>query len=66
MPGSFARGAAGWHLGLDVLDRARSGEPVGRTVGPDAMKVDGWQRLLGEYATLLGVELPRWNPGAGA
>ena len=45
-----------------VLD----GHPIGRTVGPDAMKVDGWQRLLGDYATLLDVEPPRWNPGAGA
>ena len=62
----IAMGAAGWHLCLDVLDRALDGHPIGRTVGPDAMKVDGWQRLLGEYAALLGVEPPRWNPGAGA
>ena len=62
----IAMGAAGWHLCIDVLDRALDGHPIGRTVGPDAMKVDGWQRLLGEYATLLGVEPPRWNPGGGA
>ena len=62
----IAMGAAGWHLCLDVLDRALSGDPIGRTVGPDAMKVDGWQRLFREYATLLGVEPPRWNPGPRA
>ena len=62
----IAMGAAGWHVCLDVLDRTLGGHPIGRTVGPDAMQVDGWQRLLGEYATQLGVEVPRWNPGAGA
>jgi hypothetical protein len=31
-------GAAGWHICLDVLDRALAGEPIGRIVGPDAMK----------------------------
>jgi uncharacterized protein YndB with AHSA1/START domain len=62
----IAMGAAGWHLCLDVLDRALSGDPIGRTVGPDAMKVDGWQRLFREYATVLGVVPTRWNPGPGA
>jgi uncharacterized protein YndB with AHSA1/START domain len=46
----IAMGAAGWHICLDVLDRALAGQPVGRIVGPDAMKVGGWQRLNGEYA----------------
>ncbi|HKP16464.1 MAG TPA: SRPBCC domain-containing protein [Gemmatimonadaceae bacterium] len=62
----IAMGAAGWHLCLDVLDRLLAGHPIGRTVGPDAMKVEGWLRLLEEYAKQLGAEVPRWNPGAGA
>ncbi len=52
----IAMGAAGWHLCIDVMDRALAGRPVGRTVGPDAMKVGGWQRLFAEYKKLLGVE----------
>jgi uncharacterized protein YndB with AHSA1/START domain len=46
----IAMGAAGWHLCIDVLDHMLDGDPIGRTVGMDAMKVDGWQRLLGEYS----------------
>ena len=46
----IAMGAAGWHLCLDVLDHLLSGTPLGRIVGPDAMKVDGWQRLHADYA----------------
>ena len=38
-------GAAGWHICFDVLDRLLAGEPIGRMVGPEAMKFDGWQRL---------------------
>jgi len=60
----IAMGAAGWHICLDVMDRAISGTPLGRTVGPDAMKVGGWQRLLAEYAKLLGVEAPSWPANA--
>jgi hypothetical protein len=30
-------------------------------VGPDVMKLDGWQRLLGDYAQQLGVEPPAWG-----
>ncbi len=52
----IAMGAAGWHLCLDVLDRHLAGRAIGRTVGPDAMKVGGWQRLHAEYKKLLGVE----------
>ena len=52
----IAMGAAGWHLCIDVLDRHLSGRAIGRTVGPDAMKVGGWQRLHAEYKKLLGVE----------
>jgi Activator of Hsp90 ATPase homolog 1-like protein len=43
-------GAAGWHICFDVLDHLLAGTSIGRTVGPDAMKFDGWQRLIGEYA----------------
>lgn len=56
----IAMGAAGWHVCLDVLDRALAGAPVGRTVGMDAMKFDGWQRLHAEYAKQFGVETPGW------
>jgi len=51
----IAMGAAGWHICLDVLDHLLGGAPIGRVVGPDAMKVDGWQRLNAEYAEQLGV-----------
>ena len=43
--GFIAMGAAGWHICFDVLDRFLAGEPIGRIVGPEAMKFDGWQRL---------------------
>jgi uncharacterized protein YndB with AHSA1/START domain len=46
----ISMGAAGWHICLDVLDRSLSGRPIGRLVGPDAMKFAGWQRLNAEYA----------------
>ena len=45
----IAMGAAGWHICFDVLARKLDGEPIGRTVGPAAMQVEGWQRLHGEY-----------------
>ena len=52
----IAMGAAGWHLCFDVLDQYLSDTPIGRTVGPAAMKVEGWQRLNAEYAKQLGLE----------
>lgn len=52
----IAMGAAGWHICLDVLDRAITGEPIGRMVGPDAIKFGGWQRLHAEYKKQFGVE----------
>jgi uncharacterized protein YndB with AHSA1/START domain len=58
----ISMGAAGWHICLDVLDHLLSGAPIGRIVGPDAMKVGGWQRLNGEYARQFGAENPDW-PG---
>ena len=46
----ISMGAAGWHICFDVLDHLLSGTPIGRIVGPDALKFDGWQRLNAEYA----------------
>jgi uncharacterized protein YndB with AHSA1/START domain len=57
----IAMGAAGWHVCLDVLDRFLVGKPLGRIVGPDAMKFGGWQRLHAEYAKQFGVETPNWS-----
>ena len=56
-------GAAGWHICFDVLERLLAGEPIGRIVAGDALKLSGWQRLTGEYAKQFGVETPSW-PGA--
>jgi uncharacterized protein YndB with AHSA1/START domain len=46
----IAMGAAGWHICLDVLDHLLGGVSIGRIVGPEAMKFEGWQRLHAEYA----------------
>ncbi|MBV9073167.1 MAG: SRPBCC family protein [Acidobacteria bacterium] len=59
----ISMGAAGWHISFDVLERHLSGAPLGRIVGPDAMKFSGWQRLNAEYAKQFGIEKPNW-PGA--
>jgi uncharacterized protein YndB with AHSA1/START domain len=58
----ISMGAAGWHLCLDVLDRSLGGQPIGRIVGSDALKFEGWQRLNKEYARQFGVEAatPTW------
>jgi uncharacterized protein YndB with AHSA1/START domain len=56
----ISMGAAGWHICLDVLDHLLGGSPIGRIVGPDAMKFGGWQRLNAEYAKQFGVESPNW------
>jgi uncharacterized protein YndB with AHSA1/START domain len=58
----ISMGAAGWHICFDVLDHLLRGTPIGRTVGPDAMKFGGWQRLNAEYAKQFGVETPAWTP----
>ena len=58
----ISMGAAGWHVCLDVLDHLLSGNPIGRIVGPEALKFDGWHRLNAEYAQQFGVELPKWPP----
>jgi uncharacterized protein YndB with AHSA1/START domain len=56
----ISMGAAGWHICFDVLERLLGGTPVGRMVGADALKFDGWQRLNAEYAKQFGTELPNW------
>ena len=53
----ISMGAAGWHICFDVLDHLLSGDPIGRIVGPDAMKFEGWQRLNGEYAKQFSAEI---------
>jgi len=60
----ISMGAAGWHICLDVLDRLLSGTPIGRIVGPDAIKFGGWQQLNAEYAKQFGVELPGGSAGS--
>lgn len=52
----IAIGAAGWHLCFDVLDHLLSGTPLGRMVGMEVMKFDGWQRLAVEYKKEFGLE----------
>jgi uncharacterized protein YndB with AHSA1/START domain len=58
----IAMGAAGWHICFDVLDRLLSGTPIGRIVGPEAMKFGAWQRLNAEYAKQFGAKTPNWPP----
>ena len=53
-------GAAGWHISFDYLERLLAGSPIRRIIGAEAMKSDGWQRLVGEYAKQFGVEPPHW------
>jgi uncharacterized protein YndB with AHSA1/START domain len=55
----ISMGAAGWHICLDVLDHLLSGTPIGRIVGPDAMKFGGWQRLHAEYAKQFNLDTGR-------
>ena len=47
--------AAGWHICLDVLDRALAGRPVGRIVGDEAMRY-GWSELGAGYARDLDLD----------
>jgi hypothetical protein len=55
-PRFIAMGAAGWQICFDVLDHFLSGNPLGRLVGPDAVKFGGWKRLNAEYAKQFGIE----------
>lgn len=59
----ISMGAAGWHICFDVLERLLTGEPIGRLVGPDAIKF-GWQQLNVEYAKQFGIQAPAWPPNA--
>jgi len=59
--GFIAWGAAGWHISFDVLDRFLTGKPIGAIAGVDAMKFEGWQRLVAEYSEQFGVEKPKWS-----
>ncbi len=56
----IAMGAAGWQVCFGVLDHLLSGEPVGRTVGPNAMHIESWQKLHKAYAEQFHVEMPKW------
>jgi uncharacterized protein YndB with AHSA1/START domain len=53
----ISMGATGWHICFDVLDHLLSGTPIGRIVGPEAMKFNGWQRLNAEYAKQFAISL---------
>lgn len=46
---------AGWHICIDVLERALDGRPVGRIVA-DAAREVGWEKLNAQYATQFGME----------
>jgi uncharacterized protein YndB with AHSA1/START domain len=60
----IAWGAAGWHIAFDMLPRALASEPTGHAAGVNAMRFEGWQRLVGEYAKQFGVEPPKAPPRA--
>jgi uncharacterized protein YndB with AHSA1/START domain len=57
--GFISMGASGWHICFDVLDHLLSDDPIGRLAGPDAMQVEGWDRLNAEYAEQFGVRVPK-------
>ena len=57
-------GAAGWHIAFDVLDHLLSGSPIGRIVGAEVMKFEGWQRLNTEYAKQFGIKNAKLAPKA--
>jgi uncharacterized protein YndB with AHSA1/START domain len=59
--GFIAWGAAGWHVCFDVLEHLLTGAPLGRIVGAEALKFEGWQRLTAEYARQFGVDAPAWR-----
>jgi uncharacterized protein YndB with AHSA1/START domain len=52
----IAMGAAGWHVCFDVMDHLLAGNALGRMVGPDALKIDGWNQLHRDYAREFGVK----------
>jgi uncharacterized protein YndB with AHSA1/START domain len=60
----IAMGAAGWHVCFDVLDHLLAGQPIGRNVGPEGMKLPGFQRLHKEYAQMFGIGTTNTPPEA--
>ncbi|MCI0573263.1 MAG: SRPBCC family protein [Myxococcaceae bacterium] len=57
--------AAGWHICLDVAERALADQPIGRIVAGDARSF-GWERLNDEYARQFGIESTGWPEGIDA
>jgi hypothetical protein len=53
----IAMGAAGWHVCFDVLDHLLGDAPLGRKVGMEVLKFDGWQRLVAEYRKQFALEV---------
>ena len=53
------KAAAGWHICLDIAERALDGRPVGRIPPQDTRKF-GWERLNAEYAERFGIENTGW------
>jgi uncharacterized protein YndB with AHSA1/START domain len=51
----LAKVTAGWHICIDVLERALDGRPVGRIVADAARKV-GWEKLNAQYAEQFGMK----------
>ena len=51
----LAKVAAGWHICLDVMDRALGVTPIGRIVAGEATQF-GWPALNAEYARRFGVD----------
>ena len=56
--------AAGWHICLDVAERALDGHPIGRIVAGEAKRF-GWERLNADYAQRFGVENTGWPEDIG-
>ncbi|HEY6468050.1 MAG TPA: SRPBCC family protein [Candidatus Acidoferrales bacterium] len=57
-----AWGAAGWHISFDILARLLAGDPIGRIAGPEAMRLEAWQRLVAEYKEQFSAETPNQTP----
>ncbi len=50
----LAKATAGWHICIDVLERALDGRPVGRIVA-DAARAVGWDKLNAQYEQQFGL-----------
>jgi hypothetical protein len=59
-----SRGAAGWHICFNVPDRFLAGKPIGTIAGANAMKLKGWERLVGEYSKQFGTVTRNGPPKA--